>query len=122
MQEKYWAPLGGRGGILLAGRAALAWDLIKTYGLVAGVIRGEDRAGRAICEVMPVPEVVSRAFGIADLFVATAERREELRACTAEEVEATAKREGDLARLHNETLYPRSNRPQPSLAEESDGA
>jgi hypothetical protein len=62
----------------LPGRIALV--LIEKWGTVAGHIRDkEDSSGRAVLDVMPVADVVERAFSMAELAVRELERREWIR-------------------------------------------
>jgi hypothetical protein len=62
----------------LPGRIALM--LIEKWGAVTGKIRGEeDSAGRAVLDVMPVPDVIERAFDMAEQAVVELERRQWIR-------------------------------------------
>lgn len=62
----------------LSGRIALI--LIEKWGTVAGHIRDkEDSVGRAVLDVMPVADVVERAFDMAEQATAELERRQWIR-------------------------------------------
>ncbi len=77
----------------LPGRIALF--LIQRWGLVNGKIRGEeDSAGRAVLDVMPVSDVIQRAFDMAEQAVVELERRQWIRPVdlTLEQVGANAGR------------------------------
>ena len=63
-------------GFKLNLRGDIALHLIERWGEVTGSIREkEDTAGRAVLDVMPVKDVVERAFHMADLAVAELELR-----------------------------------------------
>lgn len=108
-RKTYWPTTSdcpGNGAILEL-RSALAWELLERFALVAGDTRREDSAGRAVLDIMPAEAVVTRAFNLADLFVAAAEARGELRPFTdADKVKAFAFG-GKLSRLKYSVQFPR---------------
>lgn len=65
-------------------RSTLAFDLIRSYGAIAGK-RGQidDPSGHWTLELQTPQELVERCFQIADLFTDTAIERGELRAATS---------------------------------------
>ncbi len=83
--KEYWpnpeldaAPAINGNVLSLPGRIALI--LIEKWGAVNGKIRGEeDSAGRAVLDVMPVSDVIQRAFDMAEQAVAELERRQWIR-------------------------------------------
>lgn len=80
--EQYWsnAELDGRfavDGCHMTLRGRLAVFLLEKWGTVAGKVRNEeDSAGRAVLDVMPVADVVERAFSLADQAISELERRQ----------------------------------------------
>ena len=92
--EGYWpnTDLDGRfavDGFAMSFQGRLALVLIEKWGTVAGKVTGtEDSAGRAVLDVMPVADVVERAFSMAEQAVAELERRQWIQAVnkTPEEV------------------------------------
>ncbi len=85
MAEEYWdnPELDGRFAALgctmsLQGRMAIVF--LEKWGVVTGKIKDEeDSAGRAVLDVMPVEDVVKRAFDIAGQAVSELERRQWIR-------------------------------------------
>lgn len=117
MSEKYW-PLPGNlcaSSAEMELRAALAWELLSRHGIVAGRRGHEDTAGRAVIEEMPPQELVSRAFAIVDCFFDLAIRRGELRVRTPSDQEDAARAVGELERVKNAAMYPRTNK-EPAAA------
>lgn len=98
------------GGYLLDLRSGLAWEIIRTYGLVAGHSNRQDSTGRAVLDLLPVKDVVERAFALADLFVDTAEARGEIKDLTEADAEASHRRAGELSRIAHDAEFPRSGR------------
>lgn len=94
-------------GVSLELRTKLAWELITHYGLVAGVTKREDSSGRAILDVMDVPEVVSRAFALVDAFMALVENRGEIKPYSDDDAAKTFARGGELKKIMGESEYPR---------------
>lgn len=56
-------------------RAEIALIMIEKWGMVAGYTDGEDSAGRSKIELMPVDQLVERAFSTAEVAYAEIERR-----------------------------------------------
>ena len=83
--EEYWPKIEldtryATEGLVLSLPGRIALVLIEKWGVVAGKIKGEeDSAGRAILDVMPVEDVVKRAFDMAEQITAELERRQWIR-------------------------------------------
>lgn len=77
-EQKYWS---GRWSpaVDLEFRGAIAYDLIRAYGSIAGKAGEEDRSGRAKLDLQTPEELVDRCFKIADLLVNRLEQRGEVR-------------------------------------------
>ena len=79
--EKYWDnpdldPRFATVGFTMNLPGRMAVVFLEKWGVVTGKIRGEeDSAGRAVLDVMPVTDVVERAFEMAEQAVAELERR-----------------------------------------------
>lgn len=76
-------------------RGGLALELIEHWGMVAGVNNGEDTCGRARLDVMPVEEVVERAFAMAEQAYQALEARGWIKP-VARTVEEAHRRMGEL--------------------------
>ena len=101
---QYW-PLKhecGKSGVNMELRASLAWKLIEHFGLVSATRGSEDSAGRAAIDLLPIDQVVSRAFAIVDCFVAEAESRGELRPFTSADADQAFRRGGELESIKSD--------------------
>lgn len=88
-------------------RAVIALELLEKGGILMGTVQHEDSQGRAFIEVMPAPEVVDRAFAMAEHFVSVAEEKGYLKECpvTIEEAMAT---KGRLGKIEQEAHWRRT--------------
>jgi hypothetical protein len=89
----------------LAGRLAL--ELVEKWGMVTGRREGEDSSGRAILAEMPVPQVIERAFSLAEGCIAELEARGWIRE-TELSPESVMRRAGELGRVREDALYSRT--------------
>ena len=101
--KEYWpnTEIDGRfaiEGLVMSLPGRIALILIEKWGTVAGHIREkEDSSGRAVLDVMPVEDVVKRAFDMAELATVELERRKWIRAVnmTPEQLGAQLRRVED---------------------------
>ena len=107
-KREFWPASHATGPFSVAAehRAALAWELLGKFALVAGTNEGEDSAGRAKVGYLSVEETVGRAFALADAYVDMATVRGELREQTEADIDAAFVRSGQLEALRTEAQYP----------------
>lgn len=92
-----------RCGVLLDLESTTALRFLEHFAIVAGKTEGEDKAGRARCDLQGVAEVVDRAFAIAEAFVKTAEARGGIKA--VDPVEKRVINAALLDKLRTENTY-----------------
>ena len=74
--QQYFAEPGCISNIEMDIRASLAWDLLRTNGILMSVPAEQyDDCGRAVYEPIRSDNLVHRAFDIAETYVDIAERR-----------------------------------------------
>ena len=75
--QKYQIASSFTSGFILDGASSLAVDLIHQWGMVAGASRKDDAASDANpgIRLLSPEEVVTRAFAVADVFMAECEKR-----------------------------------------------
>ena len=100
--DKLFPDIGMQRSIVYAERASIAYQLIQQYALIAGKSDGEDSANRQKYDLQHPEEIVNRAFQIADLFVAKALERGELKRVSIQEAASGA---GEYDRIRERTLY-----------------
>lgn len=106
--RRYWSPghVSHNCGYDLEARAGIAFTIMEKWAMVSGKPGVEDSAGRQTIELLPVAEVIDRAFCLADAFMERCELRGEVKGYSEDDCEAAFKRGGELARIQNDAQYP----------------
>lgn len=87
-------------------RASLAWELLRTNGILMARPNGEDSTGRQALEVMPAKELADRALEIAEAFVTACEERNYLAVVTMTQEQAAAE-VGRLQKIRDNAVWSR---------------
>lgn len=90
-------------------RASLAWELLRTNGILMARPAGEDSAGRQAIKVMPAKELVDRALEIAEAFVGSCEERNYLAVVNMTQEQAAAE-VGRLQKIRDNVVYGRDEK------------
>ena len=93
-------------GAALELRAQLAWELLRTNGILMARPNGEDSTGRQALEVMPAKDLADRALEIAEAFVTACEERNYLAVVTMTQEQAAAEI-GRLQRIRENASWRR---------------
>ncbi len=96
-------------GAALELRAQLAWELLRTNGILMARPAGEDSTGRQALEVMPAKELADRALSIAEAFVAACEERNYLAVVTMTQEQAAAEA-GRLQKIRDNAVWGRDEK------------
>lgn len=96
-------------GVAMELRAQLAWELLRTNGVLMAKPDGEDSSGRQALAPMPPKELAERALAIAEAFVSVCEDRNYL-TVPVMTIDQAAAESGRLQKIRDNAVWDRGDK------------